>query len=46
VQQLELLRTTVSPKLKKWCLKLMKYTLPYVYYVETLHIMIDRITQY
>ncbi|KAJ7833781.1 hypothetical protein B0H14DRAFT_3871553, partial [Mycena olivaceomarginata] len=28
VQQLELLRTTVAPKLKKWCLKLMKYTLP------------------
>ncbi|KAJ7804916.1 hypothetical protein B0H14DRAFT_3773251 [Mycena olivaceomarginata] len=28
VQQLELLLTTVSPKLKKWCLKLMKYTLP------------------
>ncbi|KAJ7843231.1 hypothetical protein B0H14DRAFT_2779166 [Mycena olivaceomarginata] len=27
VQQLELLQTTVSPKLKKWCLKLMKYTL-------------------
>jgi hypothetical protein len=46
VQQLELLRITVPPKLEKRCLKLMKYSLPYVYCVEILPIVIDRITQY
>ncbi|KAJ7824284.1 hypothetical protein B0H14DRAFT_3145728 [Mycena olivaceomarginata] len=28
MQQLELLQTTVSKKIEKWCLKLMKYSLP------------------
>jgi hypothetical protein len=46
MHQLELLRTTVPPKLKKQCFKLMKYTLPCVYCVEILLITIDAATQH
>jgi hypothetical protein len=46
MQQLELLRTTVPPKLEKRCLKLMKYSLPCVYCVEILATVIDEITQH
>jgi hypothetical protein len=46
MQQLELLRTTVSKKIEKWCLKLMKYSLPCVYCVEILPIVIDGMTQH
>jgi hypothetical protein len=46
MQQLELLRTTVPPKLKKQCLKLMKYSLPCVYCVEILPIVIDGMIQH
>jgi hypothetical protein len=33
VLQLESLRTSIPPKLEKWCCKLMKYALPCVFYV-------------
>jgi hypothetical protein len=46
MQQLELLRTTVSKKIEKQCLKLMKYSLPYVCCVGILPIVIDRVTQH
>jgi hypothetical protein len=33
VAQLESLRTSILPKIEKWCCKLMKYALPCVFYV-------------
>jgi hypothetical protein len=46
MQQLELLQTTVPPKLEKLCSKLMKYSLPCVYCVEILYMATDTITQH
>jgi hypothetical protein len=46
VQPLELLQTTVLPKLKELCSKLVKYSLPWVHYVFPLHITPTDIQQH